>query len=193
MQSRLSKVSHLIDWGHLSEASHTLLEASAVADLRDPEFWAAAGEKFSTATPPPQCDNDETSQCTVDSWGALCTVEDVEALLRRKSKVTLGGLSGLRPNHFHALLNNNIGPSVWSILRSIMMAPNGGIMWDHLSAAALTPLDKNAGAPSLAKDVRPIAVQDVWLRLLSGVIWAKEGSSTASKLYQQSWGHQWER
>jgi hypothetical protein len=78
--------------------------------------------------------------------------------------VTSGGLPGLRPNHLQALLKNNIGPSVWSILRSMTMVPNGGIMWDPLSVAAMTPLDKNVGAQSSAKDVRPIAVQDVWLR-----------------------------
>ena len=176
---RLAKVARLIDWGYLSDARQVLTAEAKVADLSDPVRAEATANKLDASAPPLAHRSSPEAQCTVEAWSNLCSDDDIAAIVRRKSKITSGGLSGLRPNHLAQLLQCNAAPALNTILRNMLLLPQDSVAWQHLSASALTPLEKGP------TDVRPIAVQDTWTRLLAAVIWRKEGLRLAAELTLQ--------
>lgn len=167
----MSKIAKLIDWGHLSQASAVLLDDTKIADMQE----------FNCSKPQPSITALSDVQVSNEAWEKWCTVDDVSIVLRRKQRISSGGLSGFRINHLASLLPYNIGTAVWSIMGLTLMLSPQSVAWDYISAAALTPLDKDKTGVAPHKDVRPIAVQDIWARLLSAIIWEKEGKSLQPK------------
>jgi hypothetical protein len=91
----------------------------------------------------------------------------------------------LRYNHLEELLPFNIGEPLRAIVQAMLTVDHDSDAWHCFTAAALTVLDRDVNAPPTKKDVRPIAVQDVWIRLLATVILETEGRELARNLQLQ--------
>ena len=186
--NRYKRAEILIKHAQLSDAASTLVSSTPLANTRDPHVFTALLAKFKSDQQPPHFPTPNSLHAAAFTRPAPISrikTDDLISIIKKKKKITSGGLSGLRYNHMEELLPFNIGEPLRIIVQTMMTVDPDSNAWQCFTAAALTVLDKDVNAPPTKKDVRPIAVQDVWLRLLATAIWETEGREVARVLLLQ--------